>query len=351
MRSMLSLIVVTAALTACAPAPEAPTTWSMDDGALYPAARGLARAEDGLALGEGRLLVIDQTHGLRLIEADETMRPFGRFAEAGYVHAPPAQIAGPNGLALEPDGVHALIADVFTGAIYRVNLQTEAVVLIYTHPFGVNTAVADSTGAIWFTQSAANAAGPRSEERLFEPLNNYAAEGALFRLPPPGADGVRPPPQQLVDGPMFANGIVIDEARGQLYFAETMGDRINAYPVTVASGELGEGRVLASLVGPDNLELDEHGQLWVASPIQSALFVIDPDTGEMRTAFREATPESEAIVAEWSRRAAAREGALELFTPALWGRLPGAATGMILTPGDGPVYVTGLGDALVKIER
>jgi len=121
--------------------------------------------------------------------------------------------------------------------------------------------------------------------------------------------------------------------------------------VTVASGELGEGRVLASLVGPDNLELDEHGQLWVASPIQSALFVIDPDTGDTRSAFREVTPESEAIVAEWSRRAAAREGALELFTPALWGRLPGAATGMILTPGDGPVYVTGLGDALVKIER
>jgi hypothetical protein len=46
-----------------------------------------------------------------------------------------------------------------------------------------------------------------------------------------------------------------------------------------------------------------------------------------------------------------REGALELFTPALWGRLPGAATGVILTPGDGPVYVTSLGDALVKIER
>jgi len=279
------------------------------------------------------------------------MRPFGRFAEAGYAHAPPAQIAGPNGLALEPDGVHALIADVFTGAIYRVNIQTEAVELIYTHPFGVNTAVADSAGAIWFTQSAANAAGPHSEERLFEPLNNYAAEGVLFRLPPPGADGVRPPPQRLADGFMFANGIVIDEARGQLYFAETMGDLINAYPVTVASGELGEGRVLASLVGPDNLELDEHGQLWVASPIQSALFVIDPDTGDTRSAFREVTPESEAIVAEWSRRAAAREGALELFTPALWGRLPGAATGMILTPGDGPVYVTGLGDALVKIER
>lgn len=351
MRSIFSLFVLTGALMACAPATEAPRTWTMDDGAIFPAARGLARAEDGIALADGRLLVIDQTHGLRLIAADEITRPFGRFAEAGYVHAPPAQIAGPNGVSLEPDGRHALVADVFTGAIYRVNLETEAVELVYSHPFGVNTAVADSTGAIWFTQSAANAAGPHSEARLFEPLNNYAGEGVLFRIAPPGADGVRAPPQQLVDGLQFANGIVIDEARGQIYFAETMGDRINAYPVSLATGDLGEHRVLASVVGPDNVELDEHGQLWVASPIQSALIVIDPDTGEMRTAFRESTPESEALVAEWSRRAALREGALELFTPALWGRLPSASTGLILTPGDGPVYVTGLGDALVKIER
>lgn len=351
MRSIVGLVVLAGALMACTPGAEAPRTWTMDDGVLFPAARGLARAEDGLALADGRLIVVDQAHGLRLIAPDQTSRPFGRFAEAGYVHAPPAQIAGPNGVSLEPDGIHALLADVFTGVIYRVDVQTEAVEAIYKHPFGVNTAVADSTGAIWFTQSATNAAGPHSEERLFEPLNNYAAEGALFRIAPPGADGARSPAQEMAEGLLFANGIVIDETRGQLYFAETMGDRINAYPVSAATGELGEPRVLASLVGPDNVELDEQGDLWVASPIQSALIVIDPDTGDMRTAFRESTPESEAIVAEWRRRGVAREGALELFTPALWGRLPGAATGVILSPGGGPVYVTGLGDALVKIER
>jgi sugar lactone lactonase YvrE len=353
MRSILKLGALAGVLMACAPAADnaAERTWTMDDGVIFPAARGLARAEDGLALADGRLIVIDQRHGLSLINADETTRPFGRFAEVGYLHAPPAQIAGPNGVSLEPDGVHALVADVYTGAIYRVNLETEAVELVYTHPFGVNTAVADSSGAIWFTQSAANTAGPQSEARLFEPLNNYAAEGALFRLAPPAADGARAPAQKLVEGLQFANGVVIDEARGQLYFAETMGDRINAYSVAVDTGELGDHRVLASVVGPDNVEIDEHGSLWVASPIQSALIVIDPETGAMRTAFRESTPESDAIVAEWSRRAALREGAMELFTPDLWGRLPGAATGMILTAGDGPIYVTGLADALVKVER
>lgn len=351
MRSILTLVVLAGALAACTPAAEAPPrTWSMDDGALFPAARGLARAEDGLALADGRLVVIDQRHGLVEIAADESVRPFGRFAGAGYVHAPPAQVAGPNGVSLEPDGVHALVADVYTGAIYRVNLQTEAVELIYTHPFGVNTAVADSTGAIWFTQSAANT-GEHSETELFAALNTYATDGALFRIGPPAADGARPAPQQLTQGMLFANGIVVDEARGQIYVAETMGDRINAFPLNVQTGELGEGRVLASVVGPDNVEIDDQGQLWVASPVQSAVFVIDPANGDTRAAFRESTPETEAILAEWSRRSAAREGALELFTPELWGRLPGAVTGVILTPGDGPIYLSGLSDALVKVER
>jgi sugar lactone lactonase YvrE len=82
-----------------------------------------------------------------------------------------------------------------------------------------------------------------------------------------------------------------------------MGDRIIAHRVSVDTGALSDRRELASIVGPDNVELDEQGHLWVASPIQSALFVIEPETGAMRTAFRESTPESEAIVTEWSGRA------------------------------------------------
>lgn len=353
MRTFLLAIAAAAALTACGPAATetAIATKSMADSAIFPEARGLARVEDGLALADGRLIVIDQRYGLALVGADGSVRPFGRFAEASYVHAPPAQIAGPNGVALEPDGAHALVADVFTGAIYRVNLQTEAVELVYAHPFGANTAIADSTGAIWFTQSAANSAGPNSEARLFEPLGNYAAEGALFRIGPPGADGVRPAPQRVIEGLLFANGIAIDEARGQFYLAETTGDQITAYRVDVAAGALSERRVLASIVTPDNVELDEAGNVWVASPVQSTVYVIDPTSGEVQTAFREATPESEAIVAEWIRRAAARQSALDLFTPALWGALPGGVTGVILTPDGGPFYVSGLGDALVKVER
>jgi len=55
---------------------------------------------------------------------------------------------------------------VFTGSIWRTDIASRTRQLAYQHAFGVNTAVRDSTGAIWFSQSTENN-GPNSEERLF----------------------------------------------------------------------------------------------------------------------------------------------------------------------------------------
>jgi sugar lactone lactonase YvrE len=352
MQPIAAFIVLTG-LLACATAAseEKLPTWSLEQSSMFPAAKGLVRPEDGLALRDGRIVVADQEHGLRVIAGDQSTRPFGRFAEAGYVHKPPAQTAGPNGVSLEPDGVHALIADVFTGAIYRVNLQTEATERIYTHEFGVNTAVSDSTGAIWFTQSTQNRSGPDSVARLFAPFDEYSADGALYRIPPPSPDGRKAPAARILSGLMFANGIVIDEAHSRFYFAETMNDTITSYRIDVKSGDLSERKVVATVSGPDNVELDEHGRLWVASPVQNSVYVIDPNTGATTTVFRVRTTASERTVVEWSRRKAKREPLLGLFAPDMWSPLPGGVTGVILTPGGGPVYVSGLGDALVKLDR
>ena len=350
---VLAGVVSAGALSGCATSAsdERLAAGSFEESSRVPAAKGLVRPEDGLVLRDGRILVADQEHGLRVIAADESTRSFGRFAEAGYVHAPPAQSAGPNGVSLEPDGVHALVADVFTGAIYRVNLETEVTERIYTHEFGVNTAVRDSTGAIWFTQSTENRPGPQSVVRLFEPFNKYSVDGALYRIAPPSPDGSKVHAQRVLAGLSFANGIAIDEARGLMYFAETLGDRITSYRLAVESGALADRRVVATVSGPDNVELDERGRLWVASPVQSAIYVIDPDNGVATTVFRAHTVTSDRMVAEWSRRKAEREPLLDLFAPDLWAPLPGAVTGVILTPGGGPVYLSGLGDALVKLDR
>lgn len=351
MRVIAPFIVLTGIVaSASAAGAEKLPTWSFEQSSPFPAAKGLVRPEDGLVLRDGRIVVADQVHGLRVIAADQSTRPFGRFAEAGYKHDPPALTAGPNGVSLEPDGVHALIADVFTGAIYRVNLETEATERVYTHEFGVNTAVRDSTGAIWFTQSTENRSGPESVAELFEPFNNYSTDGALYRIAPPASDGTRAPAKRVLTGLMFANGIVIDEARSRFYLAETMNDTITAYKLAVKSGELTERKIVATVSGPDNVELDEHGRLWVASPVQSSIYVIDPNSGATTTVFRVRTAASERTVAEWSRRKAKRQPLLDLFAPDMWAPLPGGATGVILTPGGGPVYVSGLGDALVKLE-
>ena len=359
MRSGLFAIVLVGAVSACQPAPapepgaeaSTPRTWTFEQGTIFPAARGLSRAEDGVVLSDGRIVVVDQQNGLTVINADESTRPFGKFAEAGYLHAPPASSAGPNGVTLEPDGANLLVADVFTGAIYRVNIATEATQKIYAHPFGVNTAVSDSTGAIWFTQSTENAAGPDTETRLLAvPMDKYVTDGAMFRIAPP-APGAAPPAAQRVLGDLaFANSIVIDEKRGHLYLSETMADQVTGYRISVSEGTLSDRRVVASILTPDNIEMDENGLLWAASPVGNEVVTINPETGETRSAFRAQTDANHRNSAEWRRRSMAREPRTDLFTPDVWAPMPGLITGVVLTPGGGPVYVSGLADALLKLE-
>lgn len=314
----------------------------------FPQDGSLVRPEDGVILADGRLLVADQAHGLVSIDAQGKKQPFGRFAAAGYVHAPPTQSAGPNGVALEPDGVHVLVADIFTGAIYRVDTRNQDVTRAYQHDFGVNAARRDSSGAIWFTQSTRNQ-GPDSEARMFAAVNEEPRDGALYRIAPATAGG-SPAAELKASDLNFANGLAIDETAGQLYVAETMGNRIIRFPFSAATGELGERRILTSLRTPDNIELDGAGRLWVASPVGNALYVVDIQSGEWTTPFHPRTEAYARLMVEWERRTDLDEPRLPLFGPDMWSPMPGLVTGLILSPDGQPAYLTGLGNALVKLE-
>jgi sugar lactone lactonase YvrE len=339
---------------ACTPAAQSPAAdssaiaapaLSAEDAIVFPAGRTLMRPEDGVALADGTLLVADQRHGLVAVSPDGAVRPFGSFAAAGYVHAPPEQTAGPNGVAFEPDGRHVLTADIYTGANWRTDTASETTTLAYQHSYGVNTAVADSSGAIWFTQSTENS-GPASHERLFAAVDRAMPDGALYRIAPGSGEA-----ELKASGLIFANGIVIDEARGALYMVETMADRIVAFGLSVAGGALGEPTTLATVLTPDNIEMDAAGTLWVASPMGNEIVLVDPASGETRSFFRARTDASEAAAAEWRRRAQAGEARLELMAPPIWTPLPGLITGVILPPEGGEtVYLSGLGDALVKLD-
>lgn len=316
---------------------------------LFPADRSLVRPEDGVILGDGTMLVADQIHGLVALDPDGAKRPFGDFTAAGYVHEPPMRSAGPNGVALEPDRIHVLVADIFTGAIYRINSSNEQVERVHQHEFGANSARRDSSGALWFTQSTENS-GPDSEARMFAAVDMKPSDGALFRIAP--ATGKKPGPvaERKVSGLEFANGLAIDEARGQIYVAETMADRIIGYRLDVATGALSGRRVVAEVPTPDNMELDASGRLWVASPIANALLVVDPESGEWSSAFHPPTAEHARLMIEWKRRGESGEPRLELFGQDMWSPLPGLVTGLILTTDGGPIYLTGLGNALVKLQ-
>jgi sugar lactone lactonase YvrE len=323
--------------------------WSFAPEMIVPGDGSLTRPEDGVALPDGRLLVADQAYGLRLVQPDGSSRPFGGLASAGYLHDPPRVVGGANGVALEPSGTHVVVTDVYRGGIYRVDLGSETSERIYQHRYGVNMARADRSGGIWFTQSTRNHP-ERGEEELWRAVDNAIADGALLYLPPAGRGRGRTA-VPLVEGLFFANGIALDEDGGYLYLAETLGGRVSRFRLDVAAGRVTDPEVVLEIIGPDNIELDGHGRLWVAAPLRSEIVVFDPATAASHSVFRISTPESEGAVGMIEARL--REGLpwLELMTPVLWEPGPGAITGMILSPADGPVYLTGLGSALIRLER
>jgi sugar lactone lactonase YvrE len=324
--------------------------WQFDQSMIFPSDRSLKRPEDGVALADGRMIVADQVEGLRIITPDGAHHAFGKMKEAGYRPDLPDNPAGANGVSLEPSGSHVLVADVYHGGLYRVDIATEETEKIYQHPHGINTARRDTRGGIWFTQSTKNDLAD-GEKTLWRAIAQPVADGALYYLPPKKSNGSGVA-VQVADGFQFANGIALDEKNGHLYLAETLAGRVLRFKLDVSGGRVSEQSVFYDAASPvDNLELDENGRLWVALPVRNAIVVTDTDKIDPRLVLRISTPESERLMAEIESRQRTNQPWLELFTPAVWEPAPGAITGIILTPKNGSLYVTGLGDALIKLER
>jgi sugar lactone lactonase YvrE len=281
------------------------------------------------------------------VELDGSSTAFGGMVAAGYLHRPPDQSGGANGISLEPDGTHLLVADIFHGGIYRVEVTTGATERVYQHHYGVNTAVRDTRGSIWFSQSAHNPP-EAGEARMWATVDIPAPEGALLRLSMQGGQ-LATEAEVMLDSLYFANGVAIDETSGHLFVSETVGARVLRYRVDLASGQLSERTVFVDSVSADNLELDGLGNLWVALPLTNQLLAVNTATGARHTAFGAMTPAQQEVIAEFGRRGQAGKSRMELVTPASWAPLPGFITGVILRQGTGPVYLTGLGNALLKL--
>lgn len=346
--SWCALLAFATGCSAPGPAPDLPPTRAFEHGLVFPADRSLARPEDGVALPDGRLIVADQVHGLRLVARDGTSKPFGGLRGAGYANDPPRRAGAANGVSLEPDGAHLLVADVLAGGIYRVSIRSGATELVHQHPYGVNTACRDSSGAIWFTQSAKNTA-EQGEAGMFAAVDLPIGSGALWRLP--ARDGRLAAKAELVLGDLhYPNGLVLDEERGRLYLSELGRDRVLGFRLDVENGRIDDESTVLSIPTPDNLEMDRHGRLWIASPVRSEVIVLDTLTGASHVLFRAQTAAQEALAAEFVRRGRNAKPRIELLTPALWEPLPGPVTGVILGTDDRTVHLAGLGNALLRLE-
>jgi sugar lactone lactonase YvrE len=321
-------------------------TWQFTPAMIFPADRSLMRPEAGVVLPDGRLLVADQAHGLRLLMADGSSRPFGAFKDAGYEHVPPHRAGGANGVTLDPSGRYAIVADVLYGVVYRTDVVRERTERLYRHEFGVNMARVDSRGGLWFTQSTRN----QNEEELWRSVAKPVADGAVYYVAP-AREGVARIAVKVADGFFFANGLALDERAGVLYLAETLGSRILKFHLDVANGRLSDMSTVLKVWWPDNIELDGDGQLWIASPLRNEIVVADPGTGVSRSVFRITTPRSEELVREAEVRAETNRSVIDVIQPAMWEPGPGLLTGMILSPGNGPVYATTLGNALIRLPR
>ncbi len=307
---------------------------------IFPGDSSLLRPETGVALADGRIIVGDQAKGLRLIEKNGSNRPFGNFENVGFVNKPPEKIAAPNGLFLEQDEKNILMCDVADGKIYRTNVASEKVTLIYDHPYGVNSIYCDKTGAIWFTQSAKST----NLRELFMDANLPAPNGAIFRM----AD-LKSVPVKVADSLYLANGITMDKDEKNLYVAETMMDRVHSFEVDVTGGKIKYAGVVANVATPDNILIDNKGRLLVGSPLTNQLVAVDLTNHSQHIIFNGATKENQKITNEWFRRSHLGLARAELFSPNLYSPLPGQLSGMFFSKDGKTLYITNLGNDLLKL--
>lgn len=322
-------------------------TWKLSDGIEFPNERKLSRAEDGVMLQDGTLIVADQRYGLARIDLSGKVEPFGNFKSLGYQHNPPIRESGPNGVHLTPDKKYILTADVFAGQIYKSSVANNSTEIIYSHKYGVNTAREDSTGAVWFTQSTEN----QNEERLFGGLAKQIPDGSLYRLSRDYTTSSDLMPKLILGGLNFANGFYLDEKRNKFYLSEMMSNRVLAFDLDVSSGTLSNQTTLAKIPSPDNMELNHDGFLWVASPLSNQIFAIDVDSGASYVVFDAQTVGGSETVNKGLNNVVNGGGIADLLSPENTGDMPGLLTGMIIGEKTQPFYVANLGEALIEVSK
>ena len=320
--------------------------WTFDESHVFPPDRGLARPEDGKALPDGRLVVADERYGFLVIDQNGSYRPFGQFKKAGYSHKPPESPGAPNGVFLEHDKRHLLVGDVYTGMIYRVDTETEETKLIYDHPYGVNSVYRDRQGTTWFTQSTNN-----SEENgkggLWAAGNRPIPTGAVWRLPGHGNEFAQQA-EEVVSNLYLANGITMDKTETYMYVSESMMNRVLRFRVDTDRGVASDRENYQMVYMPDNVAIDAHNNLWIASHVENTVIVVDQTCHTVHTVFQATSKSHATYVDQWVTASHLGQPLRALKTPDASKPLPDFLTGLFFSPQGDTVYFTAFGNAIFR---
>ena len=130
-----------------------------------------------------------------------------------------------------------------------------------------------------------------------------------------------------------------------------MSNRVLVFDFDLATGSLSNQATLAILPTPDNMEMNNDGNLWVASPLSNQILSIDLENGEVEVVFDAQTEMGLKNMEIAVNRMAEGGGFADLLTPELTGDMPGLLTGMIIGGESQPFYVANLGAALIQVRK
>jgi sugar lactone lactonase YvrE len=224
---------------------------------------GLVRPECVLATAAGDLYCADWRGGVAHIRPDGSQT----------LYAGP----GPDGLALQPNGVALLRDGSFLvthlgaeqGGVFR--LQRDGRVEPWLRRVEgmnlppTNFVVEDAAGRFWVTVST------RQVPRALG-YRRDGGDGFIVRVDERGAAIV-------ADGLGYTNEVAVDPSGQWLYVNETFGRRLSRFALR-ADGSLGPKQVVTEFAAgtfPDGLAFDVEGHAWVVSIVSNRLIRVAPD--------------------------------------------------------------------------
>jgi sugar lactone lactonase YvrE len=126
-------------------------------------------------------------------------------------------------------------------------------------------------------------------------------------------------------------------------------NRVHAFDVDIESGKVVHAGIAAIVIAPDNIRVDIHGMLFIASPGSNQVIAVDLKNHSNHVVFDASTKETRKIADEWFRRSQLGLPRRALITSKMYDQMPGLLTGMFFSQDGHTMYVANLGKDIVRM--